>query len=114
MAQNAPTTFSDGKPNETENAIAQPVISANSPRQDQNARPPRLRNLRALLLRENVDFALVVGKVDVMRVGVTFIDGGQDNKTFSVGDEDGCFVIIHLTDNPENAGDGFVDLPPTP
>lgn len=110
MAQDDTTLSLGGKPSATENDTAQVAISERPPRQDQNERPPRLRNLRNLLLRDNVDFVLCVGGVDTMRVGVKFSDGAKDAKSFRVGDTEGCFVIMHLRDNPEHAGVGFYDL----
>ena len=103
-----------------ENGTAQVDISASPPRPDpseprvgaeQTPRPPRLANLRALLRRENVDFVNVVGNVDSLRVEAKYVGGSQDSKTFGMGG-DGCFVIMHLSDNPEGVGDGFFDLAP--
>lgn len=59
-----------------------------------------------------------------MRVGVDYMGGEQDSKLFNVGvnmEDDvgdaqesmgvnGCFVLMHLSDNPESVGEGFFDL----
>lgn len=101
---------------------AQPVTSERPPRPDpigssgvgDTPRPPRLRNLSALLLRENVDFVIVLAGAEKVRVGATLADGGQDSKTFDVG-ADGCYVILRLSDNPAGVGPGFHEIrPPTP
>jgi len=116
-----------------ENDTVQPVILAR-PRQVVPSR--QLRNLRNLLLRENVDFVIVVGGAKTLRVGVEYVGGDADTKTFSVGGnpprvgdgvggngqgtplskdgaDEGCFVLMHLSDNPERVGVGFFDLVPT-
>ncbi len=72
-------------------------------------RPPRLRNLAALLERENVEFVLVLAGAKAVHVEAALAHGGQDNKTFDVGD-DGCLVIMKLSDNPAGVGDGFSEV----
>lgn len=99
-----------------ESATDPAAISERPLRPDLGARPLRLRNLRNLMLRENVDFVFVLGSAKSMRVGVRFGDGTQDAKTFNVGDNvgGGCFVLMHLSDNPEAVGVGWFDLSPAP
>lgn len=90
------------------------------PRQAVSSR--QLKNLRNLLLRDNVDFVIVIRGARTLRVGADMGDE-EDSKTFSVGadvggkgenvGDEGCFVLIHLSDNPEGVGVGFFDLAPT-
>jgi hypothetical protein len=76
-------------------------------------RPPRIRNLSGLMLRENVDFVIIVGGAQRVCVDAEF-ESGKDTKSFGVGDDvgGGCFVLMHLQDNPEGVGVGFFDLRP--
>jgi len=68
----------------------------------------RIQNLSALLARDNVDFIHVV-RADTVTVTAKMGDI-KDSKVYSVGDIEtgGCFVLVHLTDNPAGVGDnGF-------
>ena len=110
--------FSDGKTATKMGAdTVLPDTSERPPRPDPNEsghagnmpRPPRLRNLSALLLRDNVEFVIVLAGAEKVRVGATLADGGQDSKTFDVG-ADGCYVILRLSDNPADVGAGFHEI----
>jgi hypothetical protein len=91
-----------------------PTLSANAG--ENRTRPPRLRNLAALLRRENVEFVLVVGGVRGLRVSAELADGSTDMKAIAVGDvggsAEGCFVLLRLSDNPLQVGAGFFELRP--
>lgn len=81
---------------------------------ENQTRPPRLRNLTALLRRENVEFVLVVGGARALRVSADLADGSTDMKAIAVGDvggsAEGCFVLLRLCDNPLQIGAGFFEL----
>ncbi len=107
---------SDGKKSAREGDTGRPATSARPPRQGQSGspavgdrRPPRLRNLAALLERENVEFVLVLAGAKMAHLEAALSHGGQDSKTFDVGD-DGCLVILKLSDNPAGVGDGFSEV----
>ncbi len=103
------------KSDKTASATVQPATSEKLPGPDPSGgaerRPPRLQNLGALLARENVEFMLVLAGAKTVRVGATLSRGGQDSKTFDVGDE-GCWLIIKLSDNPAGVGAGFSEMRP--
>jgi hypothetical protein len=74
----------------------------------------RLRNPAALLLRDNVQFVLMVVGAKTLRVGADMGDGQRDSKTIDVGDG-GSILIVKLSDVPVDVGDaaaGFFDLRP--
>lgn len=110
-----------GKNDVGDGDIDPPAISASPPRPGQsesagshaneggNPSPPRLRNLSRLLLRENVEFVLVVGNAKTVRVSAALASGGSDAKTWDGGDG-GCLVLLRLSDNPEGVGGGFFEV----
>ena len=112
---------SDGKNDATASVIAPPVTLASPPCPTQsdasaphvdlgdNQSPLHLRNLSRLLLRENVEFALVIGGATQLRVTAELHGGQTDAKTFAVG-ADGCFVLLRLSDNPEKVEAGFYEV----
>lgn len=118
------------KKNVGDAATAPPATSAKAPAPAQSApspadphvaptpRPPRLSNLAALLARENVEFALVVAGAKTIRLGAEFYTGDKDAKTFALGSDvgdDGCLLLIRLSDNPAGVGAGFYEIrPPAP
>lgn len=99
-----------------ESGTGQPAISAR-PQQAVSSR--QLKNLRNLLLRDNVDFVIVIRGAKSLKVDAD-MGGEHDSKTFGMGGgvgaksddvgDEGCFVLMHLSDNPEGVGPGFFDI----
>lgn len=93
-----------------------PTATPSASTGENQARPPRLQNLGALLKRENVEFVLVVGGARALRVSAELADGSTDLKAIAVGDvggsDAGCFVLLRLSDNPLDVGAGFFELRP--
>ncbi|CAG0941810.1 hypothetical protein ANRL1_00703 [Anaerolineae bacterium] len=81
------------------------------------ARPPKknahLSNLANLLKRENVAIVIAATGVKSLELKVKFSGDTADTKTLNLGD-DGTFVLMYLTDNPEQLTPGklFELLPP--
>lgn len=103
---------SDGKIDTPTVAATGPAATSESPPMPGPSASPgamRLRNLGALLLRENVEFVLVLGGARSVKVLADMGANGKDSKVLDVGAE-GCLVLVKLSDNPAGVGAGFYDL----
>lgn len=105
----------DGKKNKMANVTDQRATLASAPTSGpielESAALPRLRNLSALLKRENVQAVIYVGDVRAFRITAKFDNGSTDNKTIDMGAGLGrSIAIVLLDDNPENVGGGFYEV----
>ena len=109
-ARSGGAMLKDGKKNtRTGGVIARRATSAKPP----TVGGKQLRNLAALLQYDNVQFVIVVGRANKMRVYADVGDGGTvQGKVFNAPNDGGLFVIMRLSDNPLGVGDGFFDLTP--
>ena len=90
-------------------AIAHPDTSEGPPRPARSALSGRqFSNIPALLLRDNVQWILVV-RAERGEISTESERGGRDHKYWRMGDK-GCMIVIMLSDNPLDVGDGFHEV----